>query len=263
MANFSGALQGGISGASAGASLGPAGAAGLGAAGLLAGFLGGPRVPPELKRLYRMQYGMADQLRRFAQSVPLSDPGEQAALASQRAQLGEQQRNQQGQLYAALNRNQGTGNMGDFLTNLNQQNVGQQMAVSAQHYFNALTSRRQALSQASQIGQAAASTYQPQQGPDFGALFGDISRLVALNHKPPPTGGLPGGGLPGGGAGPQLQMPAMNQLPSAGWQGGGLSPSSLHNAAAPSGGWQLPQAPTESPANLTLKWGWKQASGRK
>src|SRR5437868_3542195 len=63
------------------------------AGGLIGGLFGGQQqLPPELKRLYRFQYGQADQLRRFAQSVPLSDPQEQAALASQRGLLGEQQR---------------------------------------------------------------------------------------------------------------------------------------------------------------------------
>src|SRR6058998_2575357 len=101
--------EGGMQGAAGGAALGPLGAGLMGAAGLLAGIFGGggkPKIPKELRRIYKFQMQMADQQRRFAQSTPLSTPEEQAYLGEQRGQLGEQQQQQREQIYGLYNRSE-------------------------------------------------------------------------------------------------------------------------------------------------------------
>src|SRR6266568_8323729 len=111
-------LNSAMSGAGSGAGFG--GPVGALAGGILGGFLGGgPQLPKELKALYRMQMGLADQQRRFSQSVPLSDPGEQAALAQERGLLGQQQNQQRQDLNGEFNLNNATpGMIGDFAQNI-------------------------------------------------------------------------------------------------------------------------------------------------
>ena len=170
------------SAASTGGSLG--GPWGAVAGGVLGGFLGSePTLPRELKNLYRMQYGLADQMRRFSQSVPLSDPGEQAALAQERGLLGQEQNQQTGDLQSQLNLNNALpGQIGDFATNLSNQQTGQRMALDSQHLLNALSTRRQAILQASNIaGNAAAGVKDYQQPPNFSEIFGNIAKLATQN----------------------------------------------------------------------------------
>jgi len=170
------------SAASTGGSLG--GPWGAVAGGVLGGFLGSePTLPRELKNLYRMQYGLADQMRRFSQSVPLSDPGEQAALAQERGLLGQEQNQQTGDLQSQLNLNNALpGQIGDFATNLSNQQTGQRMALDSQHLLNALSTRRQAILQASNIaGNAAAGVKDYQQPPNFSEIFKNIAQLATQN----------------------------------------------------------------------------------
>lgn len=166
-----------------------AGAGGQIVGGLLGGLGGllggGPSLPPELRNLYRIQARTARSLEQYGRGVPGSDPQELAALASQRALLGEQQRGQQEQLYGAF----GTGalpqgNLADFMANLSNQQMGQQSAVTSQHFLNALEARRNALRQAAQTAGAAAGTvrYQEPQGPDMGAIFGQLAQQYAYSQ---------------------------------------------------------------------------------
>lgn len=146
------------------------------AGGLASAFGGGQRIPPELAALYRLQKRAAKRLQDFSGSVPLSDPLERAALAQQRAGLGEMQRSQRDQLYAAQNPFAQT-SPGDFLRNLTTQQVGQQSALDSQHLFNALQARRGALLQSAQVAQGAQGAAQPQGGGGF-ELAGLLGQLA-------------------------------------------------------------------------------------
>lgn len=192
--------------------------------GLLGSVLGGlfgsqPKLPPELQQLYNLQKSMAGQLNQYSQSVPLSQPQEQAALASQRGLLGQEQRQQTGQLASQYGLvNQGTNGVGDFLTNLYNQNQGQQSALTANAMQNALLQRRAALSQASGIGQAAANAVQYQQQTPLGPGFGQLARLIGYNqhmqqNQPQQANGQ---NAQGGGGGPQPGVIDRTNMPGAG-----------------------------------------------
>lgn len=152
------------------------------AGGIIGGFLGGqPQLPRELKNLYRLQYGLASQLNQQSNSIPLSMPQEQAALASQRALGAEQFGNQTANLYNAWNQNTATpGSTNDLLQNNANTFQGFQSSVSAEHLLAALNRRQQMKLQASQVaGNAASGVKDYQQPPDLSGLFGNIARLSA------------------------------------------------------------------------------------
>lgn len=150
--------------------------------GIASAFTGGPKLPKELKDLYRLQRGQADQLRRFSQSIPLSNPQEQAALASQRGLFGEQARNSQAQAGAGYNMNFGQQGLPDFLSGLSLQQQGGLQDINAQSMQQALLARQNAVGQSAQIAQGAVGSvqYQPQQ--DLGASFGSLARLIGYNQ---------------------------------------------------------------------------------
>lgn len=178
-------FEGAVGGATAGASIGGPWGAAVG--GLLGGIFGKkkkPKVPTELKRLYDVQFSMADQLRRFAQSPAMSDRLEQTQLADARARLGEQQSVERNQVYSLYNPQQGTNAGPNLLTNIYNQQQGQQMALNAQHMLAALQNRRQALVQASGIGANAANAVSYQQEPsvDLAGAFGSLAQAIAQNR---------------------------------------------------------------------------------
>lgn len=217
-----------------GAGLG-GGAASLGL-GLLGGFLGGgPQLPPELKKLYRFQSSIADQLRRYSQGVPMSDPGEQAALAQQRAFLGAEQNNAKNTLFAGLptQARATAGGQADQLGTLASRQVSQNMALDTNHFLASLANRKNALLQASQVGTAALGAAGAQRY-DLGAglpeMFGNLAQVMSYAHernKGAPnnnTGGQPQTAPPGtsfSGFGPVptsytpgYQMPTPLQWPA-------------------------------------------------
>lgn len=169
---------------------GPWGALG---GGLLSGLFGGggPQLPPELKRLYKIQAGAAQDLQHFSRSVPMSDPLEQAALASQRGLLGQQQMDQRNQLFASLSPDAMT-NTPDFLTNLTNQQYGQQANLTSQNFLNSLLARRQALMGAANVAQGAAGSVNYQQPFDLSPLLQQLSHAYAYrkaSRGPVGTGG--------------------------------------------------------------------------
>lgn len=152
----------------------------LSAVSTLAGLFGkGPQLPPEVRRLYNMQFDIANQLKGFAGSVPLSDPGEQAALAQMRGMLGEQQRAERGMFMGALGQpGQPQTNLADALTGLTQQQGGQMMGLNAQALLDALQQRRQALYGAAQTAQGAlGAATQRQGGTDFSSILQNLGQL--------------------------------------------------------------------------------------
>jgi hypothetical protein len=215
-------LGAGLSGAAGGlAAGGPTGAIIGGVGSLLGGLFGNstPKIPKELKRLYDMQYGLAQQQQQFSQSIPLSSPQEQAALASQRGLLGDQQRQQMGTLESQYDLvNQGTNGVGDFLSNLNNQYQGQQSAMTADALQNALLARRQAIGQAGQLAQGAGSSVQYQQQTPLGPGFGELARLIAYNQTLHANTQQQQGQAQRPNGGPQLNTPDMSHLPTAGVQ---------------------------------------------
>lgn len=170
---------GGVGSAAGSAFGGPVGAL---AGGLIGGFLGHkPSLPPELARIYKLQFGLANQVRDQSNSIPLSMPQEQAALASQRALGAEQFGNQTANLYNAWNADTaGPGQTADLMQNNANAFQGFQSSVSAEHLLAALGRRQQMKLQASQIaGNAASGVRDYQQPPDLAGLFGNIARLSA------------------------------------------------------------------------------------
>lgn len=154
---------------------------------LLGGLFGGggkPKIPKELRRIYKFQMQLADQQRRFAQSTPLSTPEEQAYLGQARGELGEQltqQREQLGSLYNPLTMGRNAPNQ---LLNLGNQQIGQQMNLQAQALLSAYQQRRQALSQASGMAANAAGavSYQQQPQTDLAGTFGGLARAIAMQR---------------------------------------------------------------------------------
>jgi hypothetical protein len=145
----------------------------------------GPKPPKEIKNLWRLQAGIAGDLRSYSHSIPLSDPQEQAALAQEHGLLGEQQMQQQQQLYGAYNPATDRGNLSDLMRNLTGQQIAQRSSLDSQHLMDALASRRSALLQASGVGQAAlgpASQMPGTPGVDFSSLFGNLAQSLAYKN---------------------------------------------------------------------------------
>lgn len=180
---FEGSASGAMSG---GASLGPWGALAGGILGGISGAYNKPKLPRELKNLYKFQYGLADQQRRFAQSAPLSDPAEQAGYAQARGQLGQQLSDQRSELNSLYNPLNDRGNFQPALANQQNQQVGSMMNLQAQHLLAALQQRRQALVSASGIAANAAGAiqngYQQQPQVDLAGAFGDLARVYSSSQ---------------------------------------------------------------------------------
>jgi hypothetical protein len=185
--SWSDALSGAGGGAGAGASFGPWGAAIGAGLGLLGGFLGGrrkPKIPRELRNVYKFQMSLADQQRRFAQSTPLSTPEEQNYLGQARGELGEQLTNQREQLGSLYNPLTMGNNAPNQLQNLGNQQIGAQMNLQGQALLNAYQQRRQALSQASGMAANAAGAVSYQQQPqyDMAGTFGGLAHAIAMQR---------------------------------------------------------------------------------
>ena len=177
---WGGAASGAAAGASLGKWAGPWGAIGGGILGAVFGGKKKPKIPSELKRLYDFQARAAEDLGRFSRSAPLSDRLEQTQLANDRGYLGQQQAQQRDQLYSLYNPQTMRGSAPNLLTNLGNQQVGQGMALNAQHLALALQNRRQALLQASGIAANAAGSvrYQEQPQTDFAGTFGGLAQAM-------------------------------------------------------------------------------------
>lgn len=218
-------------------------------AGGISAFGGGSRIPAELRPFLRMQTDIAQRLYQQGTGIPLSDPGERAALASQRALLGQQQNQQSGNLMAAYGANPGAFNTGDFLSNLSNQQTGQQMALSAAHLFQSLQNRRNALLQAAQVGQNAAGLAATAQPSPLPQLLGNLAQTYAFSQamkRPQPVGAGGGGVTPGAGAGAgMLQFPAA--MANVGMGGSAYNAPTLGG-----GGFGLPTRPEDYGLNLRL-----------
>lgn len=191
--------------------------------GLVGGFTGGQKLPKEARQMYQLQLDLANRLKNFGLSAPLSDPGEQAALAQQRGMLGEEQRQAQDALGTALQANPGAGNLGDALTNMRSQFTGQRMAVANDALLQALLRRQGSLLDASRIGQAAlqAGTVPKEGGQDFSGIFQNLGYLTALGRARKQMGGPVGAGKGGVPVSPQggyglwgRGFPAAQQAPA-------------------------------------------------
>lgn len=155
---------------------------------LLGGLFGGkPKMPKAQKELLEFQRNIAQQLARFGNSVPGSDPGESAAMAQLHGLLGEQQRGQRDQLLASA----GTPSAGlpanaiqDMLLNLGNAQVAQQSSADSQMMSNFLGQRRQALVQASGVGGAAGQFLPPPtQGVDLAGTFGSFAEEYGRSQE--------------------------------------------------------------------------------
>lgn len=143
--------------------------------GLLGGLFGGrARLSPE----QRFQMQIARDIARFARSAPLADPLEQAALAQQRAMLGEQQRAFREALFAQMPTGVTTA-PADVATGLAAQEISQRMALDAQALLDALQQRRAALVQAAGVAQGVGPR---QQEPGLGQTLQELAQQYAAFH---------------------------------------------------------------------------------
>ena len=176
-------LGGLFSGVGAGGAFGPIGSA---VGGLLGGFLGGgPKMPKAQRELLAFQQQIAQQLARYGNSIPGSDPGEAAALAQLHGLLGEQQRSQRDQ-YGAAAFSPGAGlppsAVADLLANLSNAQVAQQQSLDSESMMNFLAQRRQALLQASGVGSAAGKFLPPETpGLDLAGTLGPLAQQYGYN----------------------------------------------------------------------------------
>jgi hypothetical protein len=187
---FFDALGGGA--AASGAALGgPVGAGLAGAGALIGGIFGGgkPKIPKELQRLYALQLQQARQMQAYSRGIPLSDPQEQAALASQRGLYGEQARAGAANAGAAYNMNQGMQGLPDFLQGLQAQQQGGLQQIQSGALQQSLLARQQAGPQAAQLAAGAVGAAQYQQQPDLSAAFGSLARLIGYNQTLRANGG--------------------------------------------------------------------------
>jgi hypothetical protein len=157
-------------------------------AGLLGGFFGGgqqPELTPEQQRIYNLLLRQFHQQMRFANSIPMSRPQEQLALAENRGQAGTELSNQRERVYAALGPND-QANSADTLSNLAQSEVGTLSGIDSQHFLNALNQRYQAKQQAPQLlgmaGGIAGQGQVPQASP-FGAALGQLASAYAYSQN--------------------------------------------------------------------------------
>lgn len=207
-------LSGAESGAGAASIGGPWGAL---AGGVIGGLFGGgkPKIPKELKRLYDLQLAQARQLQAYSHGIPLSDPQEQAALASQRGLYGEQARAGAANAGAAYNMNQGMQGLPDFLQGLQMQQQGGLQQIQGNALQQSLLARQNAGLQAAQVAQGAVGAAQYQTQPDLSAAFGSLAQLIGYNQTLRANGG---------GQQPQVQgqQPGAPSFPT---QAPGLGPA--------------------------------------
>lgn len=242
-------LSGAEGGAGAGSVGGPWGAL---AGGLIGGFLGGgkPKIPKELKRLYDLQLQQARQMQAYSRGIPLSDPQEQAALASQRGLYGEQARAGAANAGAAYNMNQGMQGLPDFLQGLQAQQQGGLQQIQSGALQQSLLARQQAGPQAAAVAAGAVGAAQYQQQPDLSAAFGSLARLIGYNQTLRANGGQPQqnqlqGQQPGAPSFPNQQPglgPAINQYVPHSLSPGG--PGNMQQSALGTLVNPLAQAPT-------------------
>lgn len=202
-------------------------AAAMTAASTLASLFGGGQneaeLPPELRWIANFMRRQAKGLKNYGRSPALSRPDERSALAADRAQMGDLLNSKRAQGYAALGGEADQGSagspaLGDFLSNMAGQEVTGLSSIYQNHLLNAMNERRNAryggAAQIAQMGVGAASgpRTQPQQGPDMGAIFGQLAQAAsyaqnrqngmgAMGAAPPaPMGGIGSnaalGGLP-------------------------------------------------------------------
>ena len=278
---------------------GAAGSLGNAAVPLLGGLLGGlfggkQKLSPEA----RFQMNIAHDLQRFSKSAPMSDPGERAAFANQRAQLGEQQRNQEQGLYSQLSPNI-TGAPADMAQSIAAQQTSQQMALQAQSMMDALQQRRQALMQAAGVAQGVGP--RQEQGGGLAPMLGQMAQMYtqyqaarqgqtqyqqfldALTGKTARSGGAinpPSGpaGFMGMNQAPQSSIqsavapstpPGMQGTSGMGMSRGGMAPGNMGNNVPmqpPMGaGYGIPSNNSTLPSNSPdlfsqLQGGWLQGN---
>lgn len=164
------------------------------AAPILGGMFGGPTAPqlsPQaewaanfLKRLAKMSLNDSN-------SVPLSLPGEQAALAESKGLAGEEYRNSHQNLLAAMGTNgPDSGNGADAMKNFEENRMGGLMNMDSQALMQALQRRvglrGQAGGFAGQAGGIGAGANQPGYGaPDFSSLFQQIGQHLGQQGGQP------------------------------------------------------------------------------
>ena len=145
----------------------------------VAGFFGGGGRNKEQERLLRISSDAARRLHQFGIGVPGSDPGELAALAQDRALLGEQQLGQRNQLMGMMGTNPQMGSAPDAMMGMGSLATAQQMALGAQHSMQNLAMRREALGKAAGLAQSSAGLAQEQGGSQLPQMLGGVAQALA------------------------------------------------------------------------------------
>lgn len=169
------------------------------AGGLLGGLFGGSgsEMSPEMKRLLRLMLREYKSMKAYGNSPGLSDPQEQQALASARAQALQSYMNQSGNAlmgaFGGAGDQQNPEALGDFMRGI----TGTQMGINSNIYnallMNSLDARRNVkYQQAPQLLQGAfygtAQAPRQQTGTDLSGLFMQLGSAFATPKRPASSG---------------------------------------------------------------------------
>lgn len=202
--------------------------------GLVGGLFGGSgsEMSPEMKRLLQLMLREYKSMKAYGNSPGLSDPQEQQALASARAQALQSYMNQSGNAlmgaFGGAGDQQNPEALGDFMRGV----TGTQMGINSNIYnsllMNSLDARRNVkYQQAPQMLQGAfygaAQAPRQQTGTDLSGLFMQLGSAFGGAKKPTaPSTGLAGPGTQMGGMSPVAPAPSL--FTNAPVAGGSLAP---------------------------------------
>jgi hypothetical protein len=188
-----------------------------------------PHEDPVAQQQRLFQQGIANRLLGFSQGVPGSDPGEIAALAQARGNLGADQRQYEQGIFGQFNPQMRT-SLADMASNLASRFAGQQMALQEAQMTAALQARRDALLQAAKVAPTGKPQYEPaSQLPELmktlaqSLAYQQAKRKAGAQDQAQP-GGFPtpdpsnpqnSGVFPGSG-GPTAQYPGSTPMPGGG-----------------------------------------------
>jgi hypothetical protein len=176
---------------------------------------------PQYTPMQRLQQQIAQEQYQYSHSAPLSTAQEQLALAEQRGQLGEEQRQGAGSLMSYLQPGAGMtqGGTADLLRNLGSSQAGERGSLDILALLQSLNSRRQALSGAAQTAGAVGPKQEP--GQDLSQAFSSLAYLYAQRKAmQPQQPRAQNTDVGAGSGGVQLNLPTPSYAPRTSSTGG-------------------------------------------